>query len=190
MKKRSLWLGLACLAAAIPAANAQTTTYDWTETGSSLYGNGSGTVTFDSATFGNAPEGYGFIVTDMTGSFSGGSVINGAPISEPAVLDGTTIGALIAFSGPTASPDSLVGGEIYFAAGGGVYELAGYEEYAPNPSAPFGIYHDLDPISGTGDEADGGGDTLTLSPVGAPEPSTLALSALAAGAMVKFRRRK
>ena len=165
----------AAIALTAAATQAQSTiTYDWTETGSS-FGDGAGTVTVDYNA--DRPDeefsgsGYDFDVKGITGTFDsqtitglgvGGGFFNFA--------NGTETAPATPQSGDSAYFD------LSFDAGGSTHTIqAGY----------FPGVHVYNAAAD-----DGGGDAFTLSPVAAPEPTTLALAGLGLAGMIAARRRK
>jgi hypothetical protein len=156
---------LLALLAAIPAAHAQT--YNWTETGSSLYGDGAGTLTLDQ--FVGAMGPYGLF---SIGAFTGyiGSTSPSADVSGSSIAFTPDDGTVIFYD--SLAPGNLAAATIDFSAGSYAYEING----------EFGLY-----VVSQGGTGDGGGDAFTLSLTPVPEASLNPALLAAAGLFIGWR---
>ncbi len=171
------------LTGAVFRADGSSTTYPWSETGSS-FGDASGTVTIPDTTavldsdyeeFSNT--GYDFFLAsgaDLEGAFTSG------PLSGDTIT-GTAAPQIFNFPDSPlvlASATQPMGIYLTFLAGGNEYTIY----YGGAPST-FSINENFGSF-----DSDTGGDLFTLNPV--PEPGTMALAAIGGLALLRFRRGK
>ena len=162
----ALTLGVALAAA---GARAQTTTYDWSLTGSSI-ADGSGTITLDS-TAGAFQGAYPYSVVAMTGSLNGSAIVSlFAPISGG--------GIALSFTTPTLPPTSPQSDYVGILLGATLANSDSITLEDPNP---------VKVTDGNTSASDQTG-TFAVSPV--PEPGTLALVTMGGLGLAAWRRRK
>lgn len=165
--QKVMLVGLLASLPTLPAAHAQTITFDWTETGSSLYGDGAGTLTIDSVPITpDVPLGYVYQLTAFTGELGGTTITGlGAPF--------------IAFfslpSSPTAA--SYYGIQVGFSTTAHNYLLSNSSD-DPN--------YEIEGEFGPGGGFDAGTDSFTLAPV--PESAVNPGWIAAAGLFIGWRR--
>jgi len=156
------------LLAAVPAVHADLI-YDWSESGSSLYGSGSGTLAINPAlSFTYGPYTI-YPLTSLAGTF-GGAAIN--TDINPGGLNGS--GLVFATGAMTSPTEPVAGGTLIFTTlPGGNFQIQGY---VPSNGTVTDLANSI---------ADSGGDAFNIAPVGAPvsapEPAQVVSGLVLAG---------